>query len=79
MFMHVVILPAEIFLFCPDKVRMWFTSFGSTFSYRAETLIPVFHTTVFRQYTAFSYYWREMKGMHVGDSQVIVSIFKDSV
>lgn len=56
MFMHVVILPAEIFLFCPDKVRMCLTSFGSTFSYRAETLIPVFHTTVFRQYTAFSYY-----------------------
>lgn len=44
MFMHVVILPAETFLLCPDKARMWLTSFGSTFSYRGETLIPVFHT-----------------------------------
>lgn len=54
-----------------SKVRMWLTGFGFTFNYRGETLISVFHATVFRQYTAFNYYWREMKGMDVGDSQVI--------
>lgn len=55
MFMNVAILTTEAFLFCQDndsKVRMLLTGFGSTFGYRGETLITVYHTTVFRQYTA---------------------------